>query len=538
MKKTKPVKRSSRFQLEVLQQAQHFYQQGRYQEIVAQMEEAAPQQAKSSELLNLAGISAIFLGQPDKSEAFLRRAIDLQPNFADAHNNLGNLYMELQRPVEAEDCYRRTLVLQPNSASVHSNLGELLRRQNRFVEAETFFRESLRIQANHSAYQNLGHLYSDLKRFVDAEACYRRALALKPDYLEALWSLSQLELSLGHFAEGLRDHEVRYHPALQSRLTAAPTHLPFPQWEGQPLQGKSILVWAEQGYGDQIQFCRYCSELKRLGARRVTLLCQSPLKTLFNSLAAVDELLVMEEAADLKSHDYWVLLMSLPLHCGTTLASIPAVLPYLYPLPGKVSRWSRRLPKYGLRVGLVWKGAAAHKNDAKRSLPGLHSLAALWTIPGVLFISLQKGQGESEAALPPPNQPLLDLGAEIRDFADLAAVVAELDLVICVDTAVAHLAGALQKPCWVLLPGQGTDWRWLQELSNSPWYPGVMRLFRQQPADDWSQVVKEVAMALGAWCRKQKISGTVIGTQRQKRLGLVGRVQSWLGLKPDAGDNV
>jgi hypothetical protein len=234
--------------------------------------------------------------------------------------------------------------------------------------------------------------------------------------------------------------------------------------------------------------------------------CDTPLVGLFVTLAGVHEVIGEERAAELPSHDYWVRLLSLPLHCGTVMASIPSSLPYLYAPPEQCKQWIQRLPAKDLRIGLVWKGSAGHKNDAKRSLPGLYSLAKLWTVPGVVFISLQKGQGESEAASPPPNQPLLDLGVEIRDFADLAAVIAQLDLVICVDTAVAHLAGALQKPCWVLLPRQGTDWRWLQVRSDSPWYPGVMRLFRQQPGEEWSGVVSRLVMELAEWRPKKPVS--------------------------------
>jgi len=175
--------------------------------------------------------------------------------------------------------------------------------------------------------------------------------------------------------------------------------------------------------------------------------------------------------------------------------NIPSAVPYLQALPARVARWRDHLPVGKLYVGLVWKGNADHKNDANRSLPGLSTLAPLWSVQGVTFISLQKGAGEAEAKYPPGNQPIVALGSEIADLADTAAIVALLDFVICVDTSIAHLAGALGKPCWVLLPSIDTDWRWLGERGDSPWYP-TMRLFRQEGTGDWGKTVERVREAL------------------------------------------
>jgi hypothetical protein len=187
------------------------------------------------------------------------------------------------------------------------------------------------------------------------------------------------------------------------------------------------------------------------------------------------------------------------LHFGTTIDTIPAALPYLNPPSARVQQWRDRLPSHNPTVGLVWKGYAEHKNDIHRSLPHLVTLAPLWDVPGAKFISLQKGQGEDEALQSPPGLPLIPLGSDIVDFADTAAIVAQLDLVICVDTAIAHVAGALGKPCWVLLPALCTDWRWLSDRSDSPWYPGTMRLFRQLNRNDWSGTIRDVTNALKRW---------------------------------------
>ena len=200
--------------------------------------------------------------------------------------------------------------------------------------------------------------------------------------------------------------------------------------------------------------------------------------------------------------------MSLPLYFATTVEAIPAELPYLSVPPERLSRWHQRLPASGLKVGLVWKGSALHSNDHNRSLSSLSLLAPLWSVPGVNFISLQKGQGEEEAAAPPAGQPILHLGSDIVDFADAAAIVAQLDLVICIDTAIAHLAGALNKPCWVLLPATGADWRWLRDRPDSPWYPNVIRLFRQTKPGDWSATIEDVARSLASWVTLQKSPGS------------------------------
>jgi hypothetical protein len=238
------------------------------------------------------------------------------------------------------------------------------------------------------------------------------------------------------------------------------------------LAGKSLLVWQEQGLGDEIQFCRYLPLLKEQGAARITQICKAPLKSLMGTLEGVDTVMTCDETSNVATHDYWIRLLSIPLYCKTDLAGIPARIPYLHASPDRMAHWSGRLPQSGFRVGLVWKGSGKHPNESNRSLQGLAALAPLWSVPGVKFVSLQKGLGEDEGKNPPNEQPLVHLGSEIADFADVAAIVAQLDLVITIDTAVAHLAGALAKPCWVLLPASRTDWRWLHERQDSPWYPG------------------------------------------------------------------
>jgi hypothetical protein len=256
-----------------------------------------------------------------------------------------------------------------------------------------------------------------------------------------------------------------------------------------------------------IQFCRYAALAKSAGARRVAVLCHPALARLFTTLDGCDLAVPFDQALPDKDFDYWTPPLSLPGHFATRLDTIPASLPYLRPDPERAAHWASvlgRLPGQ-LKVGLVWKGNANFENDSERSLPSLATLAPLSSLPNtgstdgtnrLHFISLQKGAGEDEAAAPPPGLPLTHLGDQLTDFADTAALIAGLDLVISVDTAVAHLTGALGKPCWLLLPWYLPDWRWLQDRDDTPWYPGVMRLFRQPAMGDWGSVVAQVTQAL------------------------------------------
>ena len=436
-------------------------------------------------------------GRDEAAAECFRQVIELSPGFAEAYSRMGVALKSLGRDEEAEASYRRALALRPDYPTVLGNLGALLSNRNRCEEAEACFLKAIGLQPDIAeVHYNLGMMLHRLHRHAEAEACYRRALDLRPGYVGAEWNLSALLLLLGKFEEGWRRYEIRYHAERHGGKPAVPD-LPFPQWQGQSLAGKSLLVWPEQGFGDAIQFCRYLAILKRRGAARITLVCKPPLKPLLDGLEGADAVAEIAEAPALPPHDFWTLILSLPLHCGTGPDNIPAALPYLRPSPERLERWAPRLRNLaGLRIGLVWKGSATNGNDQNRSLPGLETLAPLWEVPGLSFVSLQKGNGENQAARPPPDQPLLALGPELRDFADTAAVLAQIDLLISVDTAIAHLAGALGRPCWVLLPSEGLDWRWQRGRSDSPWYPGVMRLFRQDESGDWAPVVTAIAAEL------------------------------------------
>jgi Flp pilus assembly protein TadD len=456
-------------------------------------------------LTNL-GVLLADLDRAAEAEACQRRALALAPDDAAIHTNLGLLLQALRRHAEAEVCQRRAVALAPQRAEVHTNLGNLLAEHGDPREAESALRRALALTPDSAAARlNLGVFCTAQRRDAEAEAFLRDALALRPVYPLAELALSRLLLAQGRFAEGWRRHEARHDPALLDN-GIPPPDLAIPAWRGESLAGRALLVWPEQGFGDQIQFCRYVPWLKQQGAARVTLVCQRPLAALFASLPGVDAVVAADVAdnafhapgTDLSGHDFWTFPLSLPRFKGTDLVTLPdAPMPYLRAAPALGAAWAARWQAAeaddggarALRVGLVWRGNPKHDNDAERSMPGPETLAPLWSVPGVRFASLQAGRTAGEA-------PLLDWGNELRDFADTAAALSALDLLICVDTSIAHLAGAMGRPCWVLLPQHRTDWRWLRERADSPCYPLGMRLFRQPARGAWTPVVEQVRAAL------------------------------------------
>ncbi|MCX7276162.1 MAG: tetratricopeptide repeat-containing glycosyltransferase family protein [Burkholderiales bacterium] len=453
----------------------------------------------SAEALFFDGTQRLQQGDLAGAEAALRAAVQLAPTLAEAHANLG-LALELRHAwPEAADCYRQSIAHNPTLVDSYVNLAGVLILLRQLDEAEAACAMALRLRRDDPhIWCNLGVVYARMGLEVESEECCREALLLEPGYPKARFNLAYLLLRQGRWEEGWAHFESRDWYASMARL------MHCPRWRGEPLAGQSILVAYEAGHGDMLQFCRYVAELKARGARHVTLVCHPPLKRLFASLAGVDVLVGYDEDLPDTAWDCWTPLMSLPSLCQTRVDSVPAPLPYLHAEPALLAEWARhpalaQVPVGHLRVGLVWKGSSSFENDAERSLASLATLLPLAAVPGVTFISLQKGAGEDEAAHPPPGMAVHALGPQIRDFADTAAILAQLDLLISVDTGVAHLAGALAVPCWVMLPDYLTDWRWLAERSETPWYPGVMRLFRQPAGGGWAPVVDALAAALHAF---------------------------------------
>lgn len=451
-----------------------------------------------------------------EAEAVYRQAIAARPDNFEALNNLGNLLKGDNRPEEAEVCLRQALALRPAHPDIRNNLGVLLHEQGQYAAAEVHFRCILFDQPTHlQSLNNLGNLLKDLRRFDEAEACYRRLLERYTDHPEARWNLGLLRLLRGDAEAGWPLYEARYHPGRQRREVQLP-RLSTPAWEGETLVSRHILVWHEQGHGDEIQFARYLPLLKsQFGAARVTVICKPALQALLSTVGGVDA--VLPAGAFVPAHDCWVLCGSLPLRFSSTRNALPAKLPYVGVPEAWRARWLARLPeRRHLRVGLAWAGSRLHKNDRHRSLPSPTLLAPLWQVPGIDFFSLQT---DRRGPLP-AEQPMLDCGPNLTDFADSAALLSEMDLLITVDTALAHLAGALDRPCWVMLPWIGIDWRWGEHADDSPWYPGVLRLFRQSAAGDWTGLIKTVAEALRDWAgqtdRRQRRLASLPHADRQR----------------------
>jgi tetratricopeptide (TPR) repeat protein len=446
--------------------------------------------------LNL-GVLLFDLKRLPEAEAAYRQAISTREDFAEAYYNLAIALHALGRLSEAETAYRQAIHHRPELAEAHNNLGCLLRTLGRLSDASLAFGQALALRPDLSeAHNNLGSVLIQLNRPLEAETSYRSALALRLDYDEARFGLATVLLSTGRFEEGWPRYESRYE---QTGFVHSKTRslLACPQWRGEALAGKSVLVWQEDGLGDMIQFSRYLPLLKAQGAVHIALACAPALQSLLATVEGVDTVLD-HEAARARSSDYdcWASLLSAPCHLHTTLDTIPpAVLPA--PEASLVEQWRTHLDTLppGPRIGLAWKGNPRHHNDANRSLPSLATLAPLWSVPGIRFVSLQKGPGEDEARVPSADQPILHLGSHVTDLADSAAIIDQLDLVICVDTSVAHLAASLGKPCWVLLPARDVDWRWMHERNDSPWYPHTLRLFRQTPDEPWSATIEKVRQA-------------------------------------------
>lgn len=424
----------------------------------------------------------------------LRAALAIDPDLVEAIVNLAYALDKSGRQDEAERHYLRAIALAPDQLQARLNFGVMLTGQRRFDDAEHLYRTAMAdFPATPSVLSNFGVMLACAGREAEAESCHRQAIALDPDYRKASFNLAYLLLRQGRWEEGWRRLEARdWADVLQP-------HLKLPRWQGEALEGKAILVGIEAGHGDMIQFGRYCEQLKRAGAARVGVLCHPGLVTLFGGLRGADEAIGLDQALA-PGWDCWVPALSLPFFFRTTVDAVPAALPYIAADPARVARLAALLQAAPgeLKVGLVWKGSTGFENDAERSLPSLATLSPLAQVPGVRFFSLQKGAGEDEAGEGVGGLAPVKLADAIEDFADTAALIEGLDLVISVDTAVAHLAGALGKRCWLLLPAYLTDWRWLTERSDTPWYPGVMRLFRQRRIGHWDEVVTDLAHELHA----------------------------------------
>ncbi len=445
-----------------------------------------------SEVLSNLGATLNKLGRSSEAEISYREAIRLRPGFAIAHSNLGKLLMERGQIVEAEASYREAIRIEPNFAEAYSNLVDVLCESGRLAEAEMACREAIRLKPELAeAHYNLGLVLANLGRISEAENSYRQSIHFKPNYVTAYWNLSLALLLMGKFDEGLQLYELRWDGAKEA--FGQRREFPQPLWSGrEALAGKTILIHAEQGLGDTIQFCRYLANVKELGAT-VIFEVQPSLVSLLSGLSGVD--MLIPKGQPLPNFDLHCSLLSLPLAFKTQLMTIPAYNTYIVAQPERIARWASTLGREGFRVGICWRGAGHIKG---RAIP-IEYFGQLSSIPGIRLISLHKGEGEGDLGNLPGHMRVETLGSSLDvdgAFMDTAAVIKCCDLIITNDTSIAHLAGALGAPTWTVLKAV-PDWRWMMDRSDSPWYP-TMRLFRQTKIGDWEGVFTQIRAALEA----------------------------------------
>ena len=457
-------------------------QQGQFQAGADLLRQSLGQNSRQPEVAYNLGYALQQLGLMDRAIEAYGQAIARAPQDVDALMARGHVLATMKRYAEAEVDFAKAVKLVPRNVDAWNNFGNALLELGRDADAIAAYEQALAVRPGFAqALFNKGKALGNLERFVDAAAAYEAALAIRPHYEEAKWHLSWVYLVLGNFARGWPLFEARWTiPALGNQRR----YPQLPRWLGkESIAGKSLLLYAEQGLGDTLQFCRYVPILQSLGAK-VSLAVQAPLVSLLAS--QWPDVTVAESFADLTDFDLATPMMSLPLALGTRLESIPAQVPYLRVAGAEKNIGDRP------RIGLVWSGSTGHKNDKNRSIP-VATLPPLFDLP-VDWVCLQPDLRASDLQWLAEHPAVALEQPMLTDFSETARIIAELDWVVTVDTAVAHLAGALGRPVWILLP-TGADYRWLLDRNDSPWYP-TARLFRQQARGDWEGVIAKVKQAM------------------------------------------
>lgn len=465
---------------------------GNYPLAVELIGRAATMVDSDPSIFNNLGEAYRGLNQLKDAEHCFRRALNLDSNYALAYNNLAVVLHLLKCSLEAEEACRHALACYPSYAEAYNNLGIILADLNKYDEAEAAYRQALNMNNGYIAvYVNLGILYKNMGRYRESEQAYQKALRLDPYASDALYNLSILELLQGKLRKGFDHYENRVE---RNNILSSTPH-ECPPWQGQSLNGKSLLLITEQGAGDSIMMMRYLRILKKTKLPgRISVYCDVSLQRIFSSFPEVDQLYPKPESPPFDEFDYHCPMMSLPYLFKTTLSTIPQQVPPIWAPDEMRSKWQNQFSNlHGLRVGLAWSGNRELKADARRSIP-LSVFMPLRDVPGVHYFSLQKGDGSEQ--LLESDWNMINVMDDCKDYLDTASLIDTLDLVISVDTSVAHLAGAIGKRVW-LLNRYESEWRWMLEREDSPWYPTV-RVFRQLVVSDWNLVVKKIK---GELCR-------------------------------------
>ena len=445
---------------------------------------------------NNMGNALAALGNLDEAVTSYRKALKLRSDYSDAHYNLGAALTAGGEFDAAIEAYSTAVVLDPKTPEKHYNLGNVYQMMGRLTEAETCYTNAIHLQPEYlDAINNLGSAVQALGRLEDAEIFFRRGLTIDPESADVHWNLSLALLQKGEYEEGWNEYEWRWK---NPTFTTPTRDFEQPPWDGGSLDGKTILIHAEQGIGDALEFVRYAPLVAARGGR-VVLECRPPLRRLLETVAGVDS--VVERGVAPPDFDCHIPMMSLPRVFGTKVDSIPDQVPYVS-VPEGAAADSRLAEDTALKVGFVWAGSPTRQADALRSCE-LASFQVLFDVPGVTFYSLQVGERAEELSHLDGAQDVVDLGSAFTDFADTAAAVDTLDLVLSVDTAAAHLAGAMAKPVWVALSFAG-GYLWMQDREDSPWYPSL-RLFRQPEWGDWASVFQRIRHELEGLASKDTL---------------------------------
>ena len=490
-----------------------------FDDAVASYDQAIALKPDYAEAYNNRGIALQELKKLDHALASYDRAITLKPDYADACYNRANALQELQRLDDAVTSYDRAIALMPCFSEAFYNRANALRKLRKLEDAAASYDKTVALKPDHAeACYNLGITLLELRQPNDAVVSYDRAIALRPDYAEAYWNKSLALLLNGDFKNGWELYEWRWSDKLPG-LTKR--NFPQPLWSGkESLTGKTILLHSEQGLGDTIQFCRYARSVAEL-CDRVILEVEPPLIGLLKELDGVAD--VIAKGSALPPFDYHCSLMSLPLAFQTSLDSVPCSEKYLRSNEKKLTYWAGRLgEKKKPRVGIVWSGSTKHQNDHNRSIPLADLIKKL--PPHCQYVSLQKEMRDIDRSTLESNPAILHFGNELHDFTDTAALCELMDIIITVDTSVAHVAGAMGKTTWILLPFS-PDWRWLLNRDDSPWYKSV-KLYRQSKIGDWESVLARVGADLekniprlpAKSIPNQKVTTTALTAQTQAML--------------------
>jgi tetratricopeptide (TPR) repeat protein/GT2 family glycosyltransferase len=465
-----------------------------------------------AEAYNHIGVILNAQERPNEAIEYYKQALQFDPNYAEVYNNMGIALKAKKQFTEAISCFEEAIRLEPDFAEAYYNMANSLRDETRCIEAIENYRHAVRLKPDFAeAYNHLGVVLNAQGGFAESienhEAIenYRRALKLNPDFAEAHWNLSLVLLRTGKLSEGWKEYEWRRNSKL--KIITYPHSFERPRWDGSCFKDKRLLVHYEQGLGDTIHFVRYLPVVKARGGT-VILEVRKPLYRLLQGFPGIDELVEasFDKKPDVK-FDYHISLMDLPKIFGTTLETIPAEVPYINCCPTKAEYWKNKLTGADLKVGIVWAGSPSHGNDQNRSCT-LKYFKPLTKIDGVQLYGLQKGQAIEQVEKLADEMTLTNLGIEFEDFTDTAAVIENLDLVISVDTSVLHLAGAMGKPVWALLPF-APEWRWMLNRQDSPWYP-TMKLFRQKKWGQWESVFKDVVEELRTAASRYKNGNNIL----------------------------